>query len=164
LKFLVDSMLGKLARWLRMLGHDTTYNIKLDDSALLELARKESRTLLTRDLELHQRAIAKGIDSYFINGKTESEHLAEVSKQYDLTLEINMDRSHCPTCNTPLKESPKEKLADEVEKNTFIYYNEFWKCLNCGQIYWQGAHWKQISNTLKQAQQKLEKLKEKIEV
>ena len=164
MKFLLDSMLGKLARWLRMLGHDVTYNVKLDDSALLELARKESRTLLTKDLELYQRAITKTIDAYYVKGKTESESLAELAKRYNLTLQINMEKSHCPICNTLLKESPKERLKDELEKNTFIYYNKFWKCPNCGQIYWQGAHWKQITNTLNQAQQELEKIKETNEV
>ncbi len=159
-KFLADSMLGKLARWLRMLGYDVIYNVELDDSALLELAKKENRVLLTKDLELYQRAIGKGIDAYFVEGKTESEHLAELAKRYGLSLEIDMDKSHCPVCNTLLKAAIKEQLSDELEKNTFTYYDKFWKCPNCGQVYWQGAHWKQISNTLIEAKAKLKKLKE----
>ncbi len=161
MKFLADSMLGKLARWLRMLGHDVTYNIQLNDNDLLELAKKENRVLLTKDLELYQRANAKGIDALYIEGKSESERLAEVAKRYSSTLEIDMEKSHCPVCNTKLEATPKEQLSGELEKNTFTYYDKFWKCPNCGQVYWQGAHWKQISNTLKEAQAKLEKLKEK---
>ena len=65
MKFLADSMLGKLARWLRMLGHDVTYNIQLNDNELLELAKKENRVLLTKDLELYKRAAAKGIDALY---------------------------------------------------------------------------------------------------
>jgi uncharacterized protein with PIN domain len=160
-KFIADSMLGKLARWLRMLGHDVTYNIQLKDNDLLELAKKENRVLLTKDLELYQRGIAKGIDALCLEGKSESERLAEVAKRYSLTLEIDMEKSHCPVCNTKLKAAPKEQLSGELEKNTFTYYDKFWKCPNCGQVYWQGAHWKQISNILKEAQAKLEKLKEK---
>ena len=163
MKFIVDSMLGKLARWLRMLGHDVTYNIQLKDNDLLELVKKENRVLLTKDLELYQRANAKDIDALYIEGKSESERLAEVAKRYGLILEIDMEKSHCPVCNTKLKATPKEQLSDEVEKNTFTYYDKFWKCPNCMQVYWQGAHWKQISNTLKEAQAKLEKIKEKIE-
>jgi len=162
-KFLADSMLGKLARWLRMLGHDVTYNIQLNDNDLLELAKKENRVLLTKDLELYQRANAKGIDTLYIEGKLESERLAEVAKRYGLALEIDMEKSHCPVCNTKLKAAPKEQLSGEVEKNTFTFYDKFWKCPNCGQVYWQGAHWKQISSTLREAQAKLEKLKEKTE-
>ncbi|MGA3059653.1 MAG: Mut7-C RNAse domain-containing protein [Candidatus Bathyarchaeia archaeon] len=161
MKFLADGMLGKLTRWLRMLGHDVTYNVQLNDNDLLELAKKENRVLLTKDLELYQRAVAKGIDALYFEGKSESERLAELAKRYSLKLEIDMEKSHCPVCNTKLKAAPKEQLSGELEKNTFTYYENFWKCPNCGQVYWQGAHWKQISNTLKEAQAKLEKLKEK---
>jgi len=160
-KFIADSMLGKLARWLRMLGHDVTYTIQLNDNDLLELAKKENRVLLTKDLELYKRANAKNLDALYLEGKSESERLAEVAKRYSLTLEIDMEKSHCPVCNTKLKATPKEQLSGEIEKNTFTYYDKFWKCPNCGQVYWQGAHWNQISKTLKEAQAKLEKLKEK---
>jgi len=162
-KFLADSMLGKLARWLRMLGQDVVYNIQLDDNELLDLAKKECRILLSKDLELYQRAIAKGIDAFFVEGNKESERLAEVAKRYGLELAIDMEKSRCPVCNTKLNATQKEKLSGELQKNTFTYYEKFWKCPNCGQIYWQGAHWKQISNTLNEAKLKLEKLKEKIE-
>jgi hypothetical protein len=154
-------MLGKLTRWLRMIGQDVEYSVKFSDSELLELAKKENRVLLTKDLELYQRAIAKGIDALYLEGKTESERLAELAKRYDLTLTIDMEKSHCPICNTKLKETTKELLLGEVEKNTFLYYDKFWKCPNCGQVYWQGPHWEKINNILNQAQAKLEKLKEK---
>jgi uncharacterized protein len=160
-KFIADSMLGKLTRWLRMLGNDVKYDVKLTDAKLLELAKSEKRALLTKDLELYQRAVGKGIDAYFVEGKSEAERLAELSKRYGITLEIDMDKSCCPVCNIQLKATPKEGLIGEVEKNTFTYYDKFWKCPNCGQVFWQGAHWKQISNTLYEAQNKLEKLKEK---
>jgi uncharacterized protein len=160
-KFLADGMLGKLARWLRMLGNDVVFDVGLDDAALLEAAKKEGRVLLTRDLELYKRAIAKGIDAYYVEGTSEGSRLAEVSKRYGAALEIDMDKSHCPVCNTPLKATPKEQLQGELEENTYTYYDKFWKCPNCGQIYWRGAHWKQISGTLAEAQVELEKLKRK---
>ena len=160
MKFLADSMLGKLARWLRMLGQDVAYNIQLKDNELLDLAKKESRVLLSKDLELYKRAIARDIDAFFVEGKSESERLAEVAKRYGLKLTIDMEKSHCPVCNTKLTATPKEQLSGALKKNTFTYYEKFWKCPNCGQIYWQGAHWKQISNTLNEAQAKLAKLEE----
>ena len=73
MKFLADGMLGKLARWLRMLGHDVIYLVEFDDSELLELAKKEERVLLTKDLDLYKRAIGRGLDSYYVEGKTEPE-------------------------------------------------------------------------------------------
>ncbi|MGD0450784.1 MAG: Mut7-C RNAse domain-containing protein [Candidatus Bathyarchaeia archaeon] len=160
MKFLADSMLGKLTRWLRMLGQDVLYYTELSDSELLEVAKKENRVLLTKDLELYKRAITRGIDAFYIEGETESDRLAELAPRYDLTLAVDMEKSHCPVCNTKLKVTPKEQLANELEKNTLTYYDKFWKCPNCGQVYWQGAHWKQITNTINEAKEKQDKLKE----
>ncbi len=157
MKFLADGMLGKLARWLRMLGNDVIYSVEFDDSELLELVKKEDRVLLTKDLELYKRAISRGLNLYYVEGKTEPERIAEVAKRYSLPLVIDMDKSHCPICNTKLAAASKEQLQNELEKNTFTYYSKFWKCSNCGQIYWQGAHWIQINNTLNQAKAKLKK-------
>ncbi len=157
MKFVADGMLGKLARWLRMMGQDVVYSVQLVDDELLKLAKNENRALLTRDFELYKRAIARGLDALYVDGKTESGRLAQVAKRYSVPLAIDMDKSHCPICNTPLKATPKEKLKDKVEKNTYIYYNQFWQCPHCGQVYWQGAHWKQIATALAQAQEKLSK-------
>lgn len=154
MNFLADGMLGKLTRWLRMLGQDVIYSVQFSDAELLDLAKKENRVLLTRDFELYKSAITRGLDAFYVEGNSESDRLAAVAKRYGLTLAIDMDKSHCPICNTQLKATPKEQLKDELEKNTFTYYDKFWKCPNCGQIYWQGAHWTQINNTLTQAQQK----------
>jgi uncharacterized protein len=152
--FLADGMLGKLARWLRMLGQDVKYVIKMDDNQLLSLAKEENRILLTRDFELYQRAANRGIETFYVDGKTEPERLAQIANRYKFPLEIDMDKSYCPKCGTKLNPAPKEQIQGEIEKNTYLYYEKFWKCPNCQQIYWQGAHWKQITQTLKQAQQK----------
>jgi len=152
MKFAVDGMLGKLTRWLRMLGHDVIYSVQLDDNQLLGLAKAESRVLLTKDLELYRRAISKDLDAFYVEGKTEPERLAEVAGRYALELAVNMCNSHCPVCNTLLEASDKEDLKELLEPNTYEHYERFWKCFNCGQIYWQGAHWKQILSTLSEAQ------------
>jgi len=154
-KFLADGMLGKLTRWLRMLGHDVLYSTELGDNELLELVKAENRSLLTKDLELYRRAIGRGLDAFYVESKTESNLLAEVAKRYALTLEIKMDKSFCPICNTLIKPASKEELKSQLELNTYQYYEQFWQCPNCGQIYWQGAHWKQITATLTEALQKV---------
>jgi uncharacterized protein with PIN domain len=110
--------------------------------------------LLTRDFELYKRAIGRGLDAFYVEGKRESDRLAEVTQRYRLSLEIDMDKSYCPLCNTPIKPAPKEEIKDKLQPNTYRYYNQFWQCPNCGQIYWQGAHWKQITKTITQAQEK----------
>ncbi len=102
MKFLADAMLGKLTRWLRMLGQDVLYSVEFDDSELLALAKEEERILLTKDFELYKRAVGRGLDAYYVEGKAESEILAEVAKRYNLALTVDMDKSHCPICNAKL--------------------------------------------------------------
>jgi uncharacterized protein with PIN domain len=150
-KFIADGMLGKLARWLRILGQDVKYSNQSDDAELVAIAEKEQRVLLTRDLELYQHAVAKGIDAFYVEGRTEAEKLAKLAERFDFSLTIDLRRSRCPRCNTRIRLTPKETIAEKVEKNTLIHYDEFWKCPKCGQVYWQGAHWKGIQATLEEA-------------
>ena len=151
MKFIADGMLGKLTRWLRILGQDVMYSNQFEDAELIAMADKEHRILLTRDLELYQRALGKGIDAFYVEGRREAEKLAGLAERFDFALTIDLKRSRCPRCNAKILSTPKEKLTGKVEKNTFIYYEEFWKCPNCGHIYWQGAHWKGICTTLGEA-------------
>jgi hypothetical protein len=148
-------MLGKLTRWLRLLGHNVKYSSELDDAQLITMAKKERRVLLTRDLELYQQAIAKGIKAFYIEGKTEAERLANLAKRFKIQLDIDMAISRCTKCNTMVKPVPKENVADKVEKSTLSHYEDFWKCPKCGQIYWQGAHWTRIRKTLEAAKENL---------
>ena len=157
MKFVADGMLGKLIRWLRILGYDVVYSVQLSDNELLVLAKTEDRVLLTKDLELYKRAIGRGLDAFYVESKVVFLALAEVAKHYNLILDLDIDKSLCPKCNTALQLIGKEDLKEELEKNTCAFYDNFWKCSNCGQIYWQGAHWKHIQKTLTQAKEELEK-------
>ncbi len=157
MKFLVDGMLGKLSRWLRMLGQDVVYSVNFCDAKLLQLAKEEGRILLTRDLELFKRAIARGIDAFYAEDRTESGLLSQIFRRYHLPLDIDMDHSHCPICNSPLQAAKKIKLQGKLQPNTYKYYEKFWLCPNCGQIYWQGAHWNQIQKTLMLAKYRAER-------
>jgi uncharacterized protein with PIN domain len=140
-----------------MLGHDVKYSNKLNDAELAVIAKKERRILLTKDLELYQRATAKGINAFYVEGETEAKRLAALAKRFSIPLVIDLKNSRCPRCNTKLRVAPKEKLAGKVERNTFTYYSDFWKCPECGQIYWQGAHWRRIRATLEEAEENLKK-------
>ena len=161
MKFIADGMLGKLTRWLRMLGQDVEYSNNAEDSKLLAVAKKENRILLTRDFELYQRALGKNVDAFYLEGSTGEEKLAELAKRYGIPLEIDMSISRCPKCNSLVKPVPQEKLAETIEKNTFEHYNEFWQCSKCGQIYWQGAHWTRIKKSLETAREILKKQEKK---
>lgn len=159
MKFIADGMLGKLTRWLRMLGQDVKYSNNSEDSQLLTIAKKEKRVLLTRDFELYQRAIGKGVDAFYLEGLTGEEKIAELAKRYDIRLEIDMASSRCPKCNSVVKPISTKEAADKVERSTLDYYEEFWKCTRCGQVYWQGAHWTRIRKTLGAAKEMLKEQK-----
>jgi hypothetical protein len=131
-----------------MMGHDVEYSNSTDDSALLTIAKEEHRILLTRDFALYQHAVAREIEAFYVQGRTEQEKLAELAARFGISLEIDMATSRCPKCNTPVKPVPREKVADRVEKNTLERNTKFWECPKCGQIYWQGAHWTKIRETL----------------
>ncbi len=148
-------MLGKLTRWLRMLGYNVKYSNKLDDSQLIKIAKNEKRILLTRDLELYQQATAKQVDAFYLKVRTEEEKLAELAKRFKIKLDIDMATSRCPKCNARVKPISKERVADKVDKGTFTYYNEFWECPKCQQVYWQGAHWTKIRKTLEKAKREV---------
>ncbi len=153
MRFITNGMLGKLTRWLRMLGHNIKYSSSLDDKQLIKIAKKEHRILLTRDLNLYQQAMIQGTDAFLVEGSTEPEKLANLAKKFNLKLEIDVAASRCPKCNTRIKPISREKAIGKVPKTTSSFYDKFWECPSCGQIYWQGAHWGRIRRTLEQAKQ-----------
>ena len=150
-------MLGKLTRWLRMLGHNVKYANNLDDKILIKIAKTEKRTLLTRDVELYQQTIGQHADAFLVEGKKEAEQLAVLSKRFNLKLELNPDVSRCPKCNAKIKPAKKDEIAAKIPPSTKAFYENFWECPKCGKIYWQGAHWKRITETFREAREILEK-------
>ena len=155
LKFITDGMLGKLTRWLRMLGQDVKYSNSLDDKQLIKTAKAENRVLLTRDLKLYQRARKQGLDTTLVMGATEAEKLASLAKRFNFKLEIDIAISRCPKCNTRIELVSKGKIVDRIPEATSTYYDDFWECPSCGRIYWRGSHWKRIEKTLREARQAL---------
>jgi len=146
-------MLGKLSRWLRMLGYETQYQNDQSDKDLLAVAKQDSLILLTSDEELYRTASIRGLETFLIQGRTEPERLANLAKRYNLTLEINPKDSRCPTCGSPITEKPKHEVEGAVPPATFKVYSTFWVCTNpkCAKVYWQGSHWKKIEQTLETA-------------
>lgn len=136
-------MLGRLARWLRLLGYDTLYDPSWDDAHLMRLARAEDRVLLTRDRELAKRSGAIII-------LVVSERLDE--QLYHLQRELSINRENdprCPICNSPIQPISKEEAWGEVPLYAYINNVTFSHCLNCGQYYWPGTQWQRIRDSLR---------------
>jgi uncharacterized protein with PIN domain len=153
-----DGMLGKLTRWLRMLGHDVEYSRSLEDEELIERAKAEQRVLLTRDRGLYQRAMTMGLAAFLVECSTEANKLAELARRFNISLELDVAVSRCPKCNSRIRTVSKEDVLNSIPAGTATYYDEFWRCPGCGQIYWQGSHWKRIEETLKDAEESLQRL------
>jgi hypothetical protein len=139
-----------------MLGQDVEYTGSMADKALIQKAKKTNRVLLTRDLQLFQRAIAQGAEAFLVESTNEAENLANLAKRFRFKLEIDLKTSRCPKCNTQIRSVRKGSVIDRIPETTSTYYNEFWECPGCKQVYWQGAHWRRIEKTLREARKALE--------
>jgi len=148
-------MLGKLTRWLRILGHDVEYTGSMDDKELVQKAKKENKVLLTRDLELYKQAIAKGVEAFLVESPDQTANLASLAKRFIFSLEVDVEVSRCPKCNGNIKIVPKTSVVDKIRSTTSSNYDKFWQCQDCSQIYWRGAHWKKIEKTLDEAKRTL---------
>ncbi len=157
MKFIADGMLGRLTRWLRLLGNDVKYLQNAPDDELLAVAKRDGRTLLTCDLELHRRAEKSGINSFLIREEDEIKKLAELAKKFGIKLEVEMPLSRCPLCNHQIRHVEKARVVGRVNPRTLNAYDEYWECAGCGNIYWRGSHWKKIDETLKKARSLLKR-------
>ena len=141
--FLADSMLGTLAKWLRILGYDTSYDVRLDDNQLVRLARAEGRVLLTRDTGFLQRG---GLQLVFIESQVLEEQLAQVIQACDLRTDNPFTR--CPVCNAELEAVPKYEAWGQVPPYVFQTQEQFSLCPQCNQFYWRGTHWQHMRDRL----------------
>lgn len=145
MKFVVDGMLGSLARRLRVLGFDTVYDQNLDDRALLKIARGEERVLVTKDTELSR---VKGIESILVAGEEIMPQLKKIISSLGLTLKPEDFFSRCLVCNSKIEPVAKEKVADRVPPKARAAYNDYWICRNCDKVYWQGTHWENMKREI----------------
>ncbi len=144
--FIVDAMLGKLATWLRLTGHDAFYSTKVHDDELLEIAREQNRVLLTSDAILSRRAEDAGIEYMLVRGAVDEE-VAGVFLKYGIAPEADPSISRCTKCNgslTHIRDKEKQKIRGLVPEQTYNHYNEFWFCKYCSSVFFQGGQWTNI--------------------
>lgn len=145
-KFILTRELGRLARWLRILGFDTVYFKGNNRSSLVITALREDRIIVTRNLRLSAPTGSKLIN--LKEGPVE-----EQLKQLLKGLGINVDQSRlftrCLLCNTALTNIDKEKVKDKVPEYVYQSNEDFSACPDCQKIYWQGTHWGNVLEVLK---------------
>jgi uncharacterized protein with PIN domain len=145
--FMVDVNLGKLARRLRMLGFDTAYDNRLGDGEIVDRAVREKRIVLTRDRKLlFRRAVTHG---YWVRAVDADLQLKEVLQRLDLFGQIRPLR-RCIECNGLIEPVDREQVWSRLEPLTRRYYSEFFRCANCGKVYWEGSHVEHMSEAIRE--------------
>lgn len=148
-RFIIDTNLGRLAGYLRLLGFDCLYRNDYADRAVAETAQREQRTVLTRDRALLQhRIIDRG---YFVREVRPRFQVKEVLARFDLYRLIK-PFSRCTRCNGELRDVDKATIVDRLEPKTKKYFDAFRLCTGCRQIYWQGSHYERSLKLLAEFQ------------
>lgn len=147
-------MLGRLAKWLRILGYDTLYLGDVEDHVLAKVAIAQRRVLLTRDMEL---AGKRGFTSLLIRSGNLREQLIQVIEELGLKLESEVWLSRCPLCNHLLLPVHKESVRGEVPAYVFATQERFVRCLHCHKVYWPGTHLDRIMEELEKLHIKKDK-------
>jgi uncharacterized protein len=140
-RFVADTHLGRLAAYLRMIGFDTVYRSDFTDEELAKISASEKRILLTRDRGLLKRnVVSRG---YCVRATNSRKQLAEVMLRFDLSRSI-APFERCLHCNELLRPTRKELIGDRLQPETKQYFDEFWICPGCEQVYWKGSHYRRM--------------------
>jgi uncharacterized protein with PIN domain len=147
--FFVDVMLGKLARWLRILGYDTAYERNITDEAIVDRVLNEHRWLLTRDRYLVQRKAVGGLFT-LIHSDFVADQLRQLQTELQIRLAIDEKTlCRCVACNHILENIPLSQAGPRVPPFVAEHYTHFTGCPNCGQLYWAGTHWEHLQQRLR---------------
>jgi uncharacterized protein with PIN domain len=138
----LDTHLGKLARYLRLLGFDALYSNAYTDAELADIsAGGDKRILLTRDHGLLKRA--RVTHGYFVRETAPERQAVEVLQRFDLTRRA-APFSRCIQCNGMLRKAAVEEIRDRVPPGVVRDFDTFSVCDGCGRVYWAGSHYDRL--------------------
>ena len=148
-RFLVDQNVGKLTKWLRLLGYDAVFFTGDDDNQMVKQALNENRILITRDTAIRRRKVALSGQLTVITFETED---AETQMQQLIAglslIEDSQPLSRCLEDNALLHSIDKTDVEKRVPTHTFKTQDEFMECPACGRVYWRGTHWQALERRL----------------
>jgi len=150
-------MLGRLARWLRMMGYDTKNDEGEEDADLLERAEKSGKILLTRDREIAKRKSSAKV--ILVKSDQLDEQIKQVVSELKLAPAPEQIMTLCSACGGKLESTPKEEVFGKVPDGVFARNMEFWRCAECGKIYWKGSHYKKILEKIERVMRESEESK-----
>jgi hypothetical protein len=147
-RFMVDAMLGRLARWLRVLGFDAAWEADIADERLVRRALDEERWILTRDRALPVEWRAPRV--HLVAAETPFEQLREVARAFGLAAGARPFR-RCSRCNAVLEAIDAQSAAARVPLRVLERHDEFRRCPGCGRIYWPGSHAERMRRVVERA-------------
>lgn len=143
IKFVADSMLGSVARKLRIFGFDTLYLAHVEDSEVLKIGVDQDRVILTADKEFFKRIVKAKAGGVLVGGSDELEDLVHILEKNGIR-SIDRTESRCSMCNGKLVEVSPNDVQESLPEKIASNHKEFFKCASCGKIYWEGSHIKRI--------------------
>ncbi|MCU0511047.1 MAG: Mut7-C ubiquitin/RNAse domain-containing protein [Anaerolineae bacterium] len=146
-RFILDTHLGRLAAYLRMMGFDTLYRNDYDDEELARVSDVEQRILLTRDIGLLKRSRVTW--GYFVRHTTSLLSLQEIVQRYALA-PLAAPFAFCMKCNGTLSSVARADIAHRLKPETLATFDTFHRCQSCGQIYWKGSHYEKMAQMIRQ--------------
>jgi uncharacterized protein with PIN domain len=140
-RFILDVHLGKLASYLRLLGFDSLYGQNCQDEELAQISAGEQRILLTRDQRLLMRSIVTY--GYYVRATQPDRQVREILKRFNLFNTVRPFQ-RCMGCNGILSPIEKQAIIHLLPPRTKREFDDFYRCTNCGKIYWQGSHYQKL--------------------
>ena len=143
---MIDQNVGKLAKWLRMIGYDSKFFTGSDDTEMVNAAIAENRILLTRDTRIMDRKVVA-------NGQLKivliaSDRLRDQIRQIVSSLKLTKTGLHpftlCLECNQSLVKKNIEDIKDRLPPYVYQTQQQFVECPICHRIYWRGTHWQSM--------------------
>ncbi len=153
--FVVDAMLGSLARKLRIHGFDAEYFKRGSDQSMITRARRGGRVILTADRGLCELARRRGTSCLLVTGRTDRERIGTlVLEARRASTRLQAGDSRCALCNRVLVPVEKEMLVGRVPETILRRHRLFYKCGSCEKAYWRGKHWDRLRRILKELDKK----------
>ena len=148
-RFIVDHNVGKLARWLRMLGYDSLFFNGSNDSDMVNQAMVERRIILTRDTAIMKRRLVTSgkLDAVLIESEKPEYQMQQVIDLLELDCRFR-PFTLCLECNEPLIERKPEEVQERVPPYVFKTQEQYMECPACRRIYWRGTHWEAMTRRL----------------
>lgn len=140
-KFICDVHLGKLCKYLRMLGWDTHYSNLYTPEDIIRLAREENRIILSRNVLFARHKDVRHF--WWVRSAEPLEQIKDLIIRLDLSGQAE-PFTRCLNCNGLLEPIEKSKIASRLKSHTAQYYDEFFHCITCDQVYWKGSHYENM--------------------